>query len=224
MVIIGLIVTFFLIRSGISGNVESKLSRQFQVPVTVGSIGIGFSAIDVEKLIIDNPAGSILPKALSTVNITVSAPLTRYLKNHIVIDEISVTNIDLGLEFDSPSGPKGNWTQLMSHYEDAPEGAKQPNRTVFIKRLVLNNISVQLVYKTNSKNIRRLPLIKQIVLTDIHSSAGVPMHQIMESILGQMLKSVFLEENLKNMIEGIIKNPPATVKELFKLPFKGLFK
>ncbi len=224
LVLIGLVITFFLVRSGLSGTIERKMTSQFKVPVSVGSVSLGFSAIGFKKLVIGNTKGSVLPTALSTVNITINAPVTRYFKQDVVIDEISVSNIQLGLEFDSASGTRGNWTEIMSNYENAPEPASQDTRTVFIKRLVLNNISVDVVYRTNPKKIKRLPLIPQIVLTNISSTGGVPMHQIMESVLGQMLKSVFMKENLNNMLNDIIKNPPKNAQDLLKIPFKGLFK
>lgn len=224
LVLIGLVVTFFLIRAGLSGTIERKMTSQFQVPVSVGSVSLGFSAIGFKKLVIGNPKGAVLPTALSTVNITINAPVTRYFKQDVVIDEISVSDIQLGLEFDSAGGTKGNWTEIMSNYENAPEPSAEDTRTVFIKRLVLNNISVDVVYRTNPKKIKRLPLIPQIVLTNISSTGGVPMHQIMESVLGQMLKSVFLKENMKDMLDEVIKNPPKTAEDWLKVPFKRLFK
>jgi hypothetical protein len=224
LVLIGLVVTFFIVRSGLSANMARKMQSQLGVPVTVGSVQIGYSAVEIDKLTIGNPNGSILPKALSTNNIAITTPVTQYFKRDIVIEEITVSDIYLGLEFDSPSGTSGNWTQIMNNYENAPQPASESTRTVHIKRLVLNNISVDVVYRSNGKKIKRLRTIPQIVLTDISSTGGVPMHQIMESVLGQMLESVFMKENLKNMLNDIIKNPPKTAQDLLKLPFKGLFK
>ena len=224
LVLVGLVATFFIVRSGLSGNLASKMEKQLGVSVTVGSVGIGFSAVEIDKLTIGNPKGAILPQALSTNNITITTPVTNYFKDHIVIEEITVSDIYLGLEFDSPAGTSGNWTRIMNNYENAPEPESESSRTVHINRLVLNNISVEVVYRSNGSKIKRLQTIPQIVLTDISSTGGVPMHQIMESVLGQMLKSVFMKENLKNMLDDIIKNPPKSAQDLLKLPFKGLFK
>ncbi len=224
LVLIGLTVTFFIVRSGLSANMARKMESQLGVSVTVGSVQIGVSAVEVDKLTIGNPKGAILPKALSTSNITITTPITHYFKKHIEIKEITVSDIYLGLEFDSPAGTSGNWTRIMSNYENAPQTASEDTRTVHINRLVLNNISVEVVYRSNGSKIKRLQTIPQIVLTDISSTGGVPIHQIMESVLGQMLKSVFMKENLKNMLDDIIKNPPKSAQDLLKLPFKGLFK
>jgi hypothetical protein len=43
----------------------------------------------------------------------------------------------------------------------------------------------------------------------------------MNSVLAQMLQSVFLKENLKNMLDNLIQQPEQIQK--FITPFKGLF-
>lgn len=90
-----------------------------------------------------------------------------------------------------------------------------------IKRLVLNNISVDLIFKKDGGKIKKLPTIDQIVLTDITSEGGILLDQLMDSVLGQMLKSVFTRENLQNMLKDLLQ-PQKTLDKVFK-PFKGLF-
>jgi uridylate kinase len=95
-------------------------------------------------------------------------------------------------------------------------------RTVLIHRLVLTNISVDVVYRSDGGKVKRLPKIDQIVLTDVSSEGGVPMDQVMNSVLGQMLKQIFIKENLKNMLDGILQNQGNGTLEKIITPFKGL--
>ena len=225
LIVVAVVVALFLVRATIPGTIASKLSKQLQTPVSIGNMHIGFYVLGFKDLKISSPKYSTLPNALTVDDISIHCAIPRYFDTHIVINEITLSDIYLGLEFDSPSSVKGNWTRLMTNYDnDTGEGTKNKNRTVLIKRLVLKNISVDLVYLTKSGKIKRLPPIDEIVLTNITNTGGFPMDQIAESVLGQMLKSIFMRENLKNMLEGIIKNPPGTAKDLLKIPFKGVFK
>ncbi len=58
-------------------------------------------------------------------------------------------------------------------------------------------------------------------LTEISSEGGLPMDQILNSVLGQMLKEVFVKQNLKNMIQQFM-NTPSPVQQ-YLAPFKGFF-
>ncbi|MBS0627470.1 MAG: hypothetical protein JSS09_04590, partial [Verrucomicrobia bacterium] len=101
--------------------------------------------------------------------------------------------------------------------------SSESTKTVLIKTLVLTNIQVDLVYKSKGDGVKKLPPIDKIVLTNINTAEGLPMNQIMHSVLGQMLKSVFIKENLKDAVDGLLQEPESTLDKLLT-PFQGLFK
>ncbi len=229
----------FIFWSHLPDKVAQELSQKFKVPVQIDSFGIGWGKIDAKKITVGNPPGSILAKALAVDEVDVLAPFTRYLNQKIVIDEIDLKNVYLGLEFDSASGTSGNWTRIMGNLQQsmgmdtnskvqkkqkkgqqatAPSGSKQ---SVLIHRIVLTNIDVDVVYRKEGGKIKRLPRIPRMELTEISSEGGVPMDQILNSVLGEMLKQVFIKENLKNMIQDFM-NTPSPVQQYLQ-PFKGFF-
>ncbi|HSX12789.1 MAG TPA: hypothetical protein VLF61_04785, partial [Rhabdochlamydiaceae bacterium] len=166
-----------------------------------------------------------LPKAFSADTIKISAPLTQYLKKNIVIEEVHIDGIYLGLEFDSISGTNGNWTMIMSNFAHAKEQEKKEKagqKTVLIKKLVFTNISTYLVFTKEKIGIKRLPKIDRMEFHNVSSEGGFPTDQLLNSVLGQMLRSVFEKENLKNMLKDILDNPQDTIENTIKL-FKGLF-
>jgi hypothetical protein len=111
----------------------------------------------------------------------------------------------------------------MSNLASATASAsKEESKTVIIQELILTNIQVDVVYKSGG-SVKKLKPIARIVLHDINSSEGFPADQIMKSVLGQMLKSVFVEENLKNMFEDLLTNPPKNAADAILQPFKSLF-
>lgn len=222
----------------------NNLSKKLGVPVEIEDISLGFSHITVENFEIGNVPNGILPKAFSVETLAVNAPLGRYLNDQIVIDTIKLDNVYLGLEFDSATSTNGNWTRIMSNLQDstdtdqnvppsersrkrksqqqAPANTPKTGKSLLIKELIINNISVDLVYVKGDGKIKKLPMIKQIVLRNISSEEGFPMDQLMNSVLGQMLQQVFIQQNLKNMIQELV--PKAQDLNNLLDPFKGLLK
>jgi hypothetical protein len=242
IIILAAVVIGFIFWSRVPDILANNLSKKMKVSVEIDGIGLGWGTIDVKKIQIGNPPGSILAKAFTCNEIDVISPFTRYLDQDIVIDEIDVKDVYLGLEFDSASGTSGNWTTIMGNLksttgagtdtgrhqkrrkkeEPAPSASNGNSRTVLIHRLVLTNIDVDVVYRKDGGKVQKLPNIPRIELTEISSEGGLPLDQIMNSVLGEMLKQVFLKQNLKNMMQNLIENPNNPIRQYLS-PFKGLF-
>ena len=222
LIILAAAIVGFIFWSRVPDMLANNLSKKMKVSVTIDSMGLGLGSIDLHKIDIGNLPKSILSKAFSCNEIDVKAPLMRYLSKNIVIDEIDLKDVYLGLEFDSPSGTKGNWTRIMSNMQSTSSISKEKKteRTVLIHRIVLTNINVDVVYKKDGGKIKKLPTIDRIELTEISSEGGIPMDQITNSVLGEMLKQVFIKENLKNMMQDLLQDPPPLSKNISR-PLKG---
>jgi hypothetical protein len=237
VVILAAVVIGFIFWSRIPDMIASNLSKKLKVPVEIESFGLGMSKIDVKKVQIGNPPGSILNRSFACDEIDILAPLTRYMNKRIIIDEIDIKNVYLGLEFDSASGTSGNWTKIMNNLhqttgtpsqkqgkrkksKEAPP-AESSGRSVLIHKIVLTNIDVDVVYRKEGSKVKRLPRIPRMELTEISSEGGVPTDQILNSVLGEMLKQVFIKENLKNMMQDLMDVPSPI--QPYIAPFKGLF-
>lgn len=221
IVIVGLISVLYIAWSRLPDMLANDLSNSLGVPVSIKSMHFGPRKIEVNNLSIGNPKGYSLPKAFSAEEIELRAPVTTYFTNNIVVDEIEVDDIYLGIEFDSTTSTNGNWRVIFKHFNENPDWAKKTRKKVLIKRLVFKNIRTELLFKTDG-GIKKLPIIKQIVLTNISTEGGVPVDQLMNSVLGQMLKEVFIQQNLNNMLKDLLKDPKKTVDKFLK-PFEGIF-
>lgn len=206
---------------------SNKLSEKLRVPVNIEDVDLGWREIDIDQVVIGNPPGSILSKAFSCRTIQILAPFFNYLRPQIIIDKVEVDNIYLGLEFDSATGTSGNWTRIMANLKKSMgEPEKKPTqektRSVLIRRLILTNIDVDVVYRKEGGKVQRLKRIDRIELTDVSSEGGLPVDQLMNSVLGQMLKSVFEKQNLKNMLQNLLQEPSGTIQKYLG-PFQGLW-
>lgn len=225
ILIIAIVFLVIMGKSRLPDMLANNLAKKLQVAVSIDSMQIQSSEIGVKKLEIANAKGYSLPKAFSAEEILVKTPYTEYFHNPIIVEEIEVNDIYLGLEFDSAKGSSGNWTKIMSNYKKGAhlEESENNTRQIQIKKLILNNIQADLLFNKNGGKIKRLPTINQIILTNITTEkGGFPTDQLMSSILGQMLKEVFIQENLGNMIQGVFDQPTKAFKNVTK-PLKGFF-
>jgi uncharacterized protein involved in outer membrane biogenesis len=210
--IIAILVAFigaFLLWSRMPDIASRKLSKTLGVSVNIGDIGLSPSRITVQNFDVGNPYGCKLSHALQTQEIDILAPILNYLKDDIVIDRIDMKNVYIGLEFDSPHGTKGNWATIMNNTErsQAASSSTSAEKTVLIRRLVLTNIQPDLLYRSEGK-VRHLPTIPRIELVNISSKGGDLSDQLMNSALGQMVKEIFIKENLKDALDKIFKQIP----------------
>lgn len=106
--------------------------------------------------------------------------------------------------------------------EPEKKPTQEKTRSVLIRRLILTNIDVDVVYRKEGGKVQRLKRIDRIELTDVSSEGGLPVDQLMNSVLGQMLKSVFEKQNLKNMLQNLLQEPSGTIQKYLG-PFQGLW-
>ncbi|MBI2743060.1 MAG: AsmA family protein [Chlamydiales bacterium] len=218
------VVVAFVAWNRVPDMLSTRLSKALGVGVSIGGMGITPASLSMKNLEIGNPAGSILAKAFSCGLIGVNAPLTRYLSDDIVIEEIRLENVYLGLEFKNAKGTDGNWTVIMGNLQksiasEQPKESKGPSRTVLIKKLALVNLDTDVVYREDGGKVKHLPTIPYMELTNLSSEGAFPVDQLMSSVLGQMLKQVFIKQNLNNMIQDVLKDPTGTVDKYLG-PFK----
>lgn len=221
VIVIVAIVLFFIGLSRVPDMLAGNLSKKFGVPVSIDSMHFGFDEIEVENMEIGNPKGYSLPKAFSAEEIEISTPITHFLKDDIEIDEVEVDNIYLGIEFDSKSSTQGNWTTIFANFKQRTALDEKTGKKIFIKKLTFRNIRTELLFRNNG-GVQKLPLIREITLKNISTEGGVPTDQLTGSILGQMIKEVFIQQNMENLLQGIIQSPGKAVDTFLK-PFEGFF-
>jgi hypothetical protein len=213
------IMGFYIIWDRIPDKIAKTLTQSLQTPVFVGNATISPSKLGLQKIVVNSPKSSSLSKAFSCDTFSVHAWLGNYLKKNIEIDLIELDTVYLGLEFDSVKDATGNWTRLMSNLAQASYNNKSSSsKTVLIKKLVIRNISCQVVYNDRKDKVINLKPIAILEFENISSDGGFPVEQLSNSVLGKMLKEVFVRENLNDMLNKLIQ--PQQQIDKFLKPFK----
>lgn len=218
-IMLTLIMAGYLIWNTVPSKLGSHLSQNLKTTVFIGDATFGLNQISFYKLAINSPRNSKLPQAFACESLHVDAFAGQYLKNDITIDLIELDDVYLGLEFDSPKSTTGNWSRLMDNLQETTQATNASStKTVLIKRLVIKNINCQVVYANKNDGVINLKPIPEIVFENISSSEGFPIDQLTNSVLGKMLKEVFVRQNLQDMLNKWI-NPQQQLNKALK-PFK----
>ncbi len=204
LIIVGLIIAFQLCVSIGTIILTNSLSRKMRVKVEIDNVDISWRKVSVNGITIHNLQGSILPYAFKADNITIKTPFHEYFGKHTVIDDIILDNVYLGLEFDSISGETGNWTRIMTNLRCASEKDEMKkhygDHEVFIKNIYVNDVQAQVTYR-DKDTIIDLPHIESMDFHDLSSEGEEVSYQIMNSVLGETLVSIFIRQNIGNMLK-----------------------
>lgn len=190
--------------------VSKALSNKAGVPVSISHLTLTPKNIGVYDLKVKNPKGSTLDYALKAKKITSKANVTTYFHQNITIDYLELDKIYLGLEFNSTRSSDGNWTTIMNNLRSSlkdDQATAGPKKKVLIKKLVVKNLNIDLVFKQGNKGIQHLKPIKHMEFDNVSSEGGLPTAQIMNLIMSQVLKEVFSKENIMNMLKNSIETP-----------------
>lgn len=220
IVLLAVIIFAFIAKSRLPDIVSNNLSKKIHVPVQIDDIRIAWNKIDIDKITIGNPTGSVLPKAFSCEHLFVLAPVTNYIKKHVVVDQIEIDNVYLGLEFKTPLGTDGNWSKIIDQVNKS--SSTNSSRTVLIRKFILTNIYVDLVYRSEGTTVKRLRHIDRIELNDVSSKEGISSNQLTSLLIKEALKSILLEQDLQNLIQDVIQNPKEGIKNILH-PLKKIF-
>ena len=217
--IICLFVLVFVGKNYLPGWISTTLSQKMGVRVWINRISATPRTTQIHFLTISNPSGFILDTALKARLIEAKAPIYAFLNQHVVIDLVTVSDLYLGLEFVSETNTTGNWTVIVNNLQNSlSQSNVDTGKTFLIKLLSVNNINIDLVFRKNDGKIRHLKPISHMEFRNISSDGPFPMEQLTKIVMSEVLKKIFLENNLKNMLQDAFQNPAQGVlRSLFSL-------
>ncbi len=213
-------------RSDILAN---YLSEKLGVHTTIESIDMDWSSFKINKLVVHNPKGYKMDKAMEVGAITFKAPLINYFKKNIKIDAITFNNVWAGIEFSDSKNTNGNWTQIIQNTDSnfsstsaageiTEKTSIRYDRTVLIELLGLYNVNVDLLL-SGERNPRKLNSIPKMEFTNVGTQKGLPIEEITEVIIKKLMEQISLMEGVANMVMGI----PGQATKILLSPFKVLF-
>lgn len=206
--------------------ISKTLTNKAKVPVSIKYLSLTPNSIGVFGLKVKNPKNSELTYALKAKKIKSQAPLMTYFRQNIVIDELKVSHAYLGLEFESALRPQGNWTVIMNNlrqslHKDQKKPKENP-KNVLIKRLIIKNLDIDLLIKQPKGKVQHLKPIESMEFENITSEGGLPTAQIMNLVMSEVLKEVFSQQNLMDMLKGTLQPPSMNNPQIFD-GIKSLF-
>lgn len=189
--------------------ISSHLSNTMGVPISIQRVSFTPHTTQIHQLLIKNPSGCILDTALKVQQILADTSLFTFFHQDVIIHQVTLSELYLGLEFESISNTAGNWTVIINNLQKALGNTTQKgeNKRFLIRTLAVRDMNIDLVFRKNDGKIRHLKPIPDMEFKNVSSDGPFPMEQLTKVVMSEILKKVFLENQLKNMLQGIFQAP-----------------
>lgn len=192
-------VAVYLLKRQILANI---LSRELGVRVHIESLTKSGDLISIGGISVGNVKNGELPLSLQVKMITLKAPFGNYFKKRVVIDNISMSDVTLNLEFLNSSQTESNWITILN---SITEGEKPPKRegkgrSAVIKKLTVNPLNVNVLVL--GQEVKSFAPINNLTFTDLDTQNGDLSRRITYQIASRLLKRAFVDEALKQIIES----------------------
>jgi len=194
---------------------QTILSRILRTPVQVAAIEISKDGLYVQKLEVHNPADCLLQNAFSCSSINFKMNWKELTKafiddnsKGIVVDEVRICQPYMSLELFNLLGSDNNWTRILNHLNSKkPTRDKhKPARTFTIKKIILENIQVEIRNHLIGKAVIRPKEIEQIEINDIGSKSPMTSQQLVYIIATTVLNQVGKNLDLPSLSREILLN------------------
>jgi len=173
------------------------LSKQLHAPVAIHSLNIDNASAEMTHLWIGNPMHSKTATAFAAEALKTVARLDQLLSNPLTIENITIDNIFVGIEFYDQKGEDNNWSRIL--HEDT---IKNNTRDYLIQTLTLRNLVVELTQADGK--IKRYPEIQEIEFHNITSETGFPIEEIEKAIFDLLMQNLFKKLQLNELIKTIV--------------------
>lgn len=175
------------------------ISNHVRAPVTIQTLDMTKTQIDISNLWIGNPPRSRTATSFSAETIEIDTELYQIMNDPLIIDRIDIANIFVGLEY--YANGETNWTIMLNE----PSGQKK-GRDYLIRTLILENLTVEVTQANGQK--KRYPTIERMEFHDISSDTGFPVKEIEKAIFNLMMKNIIDKFNLLKQPLNIPGNAP----------------
>jgi hypothetical protein len=184
---------------------SSYLSSHLKMDVSVGRISVGTGQMKIGNFSISNPKGYKTPTAFKAASIDALYQWKQVRGNPSVIDQILIDGIFLDIEFSNSLSTQNNWSELIRQMPKKKNGSRE----VIIKRLILNNMTVQ-IRNQGLLDSSKTQTFNQMEFTDISSKEGFPTHEL----IAKIFSNAGLMDTIKDVVPG---GPGGIIKKL--IPF-----
>lgn len=193
LVIIALLVALWLLKGPI---IASYLSKKLDVNVFIGNISVSTKKTNITRFKINNPIGSRTNTAFSSKEISIQYQWNRLKADPSVIDQITLSDVFLGIEFYNLTGSQNNWTTILENVNQEKKKERE-GKEVIIKRLIITDLSVQVRGKGLFESWKKVKEIPRIEFRNISSRKGFPTQELIRKIFDEANIQKYLKEALQ---------------------------
>jgi len=197
---------------------DSSLSRTFAVPVRVSSFNFSQKNIAVENLEIYNIPKSAVDKAMSIGSVEIKTPLHRFLQVNTIIDEITLNNVEVNVEFYDEKQTDMNWDYILAASSIASSSPVDSDAAVvLIRTLKITNLTVTVRTPNEKPKVYHIP--QTVTYKNLNSRRGIPTTVIADMIVRITLMEVFSIGGLARLAGTLFDTALSPFEKILELPF-----
>jgi len=209
-----LILAIILCYIFIATIIGSILTSSFGTKTTVSNAALMPNFLKLWHIHVSNPPPGKDPNALTIGRLKIETPMIRFFKDDVVIDLISLDDLNLYIEVLPGNGQITNWDKIVNQPSSKPSPPpSKSNKHTTIKELSINNITVKY---TDEKGKTSVTKIDNLTFKNLSTKEGNITAQIAKAIL---LKMIF---NVQNVVKFPLKLSKESVNDTFNKGIKPL--
>jgi hypothetical protein len=222
IIIAGIIVFLLVGNSLIRMGIEKGASSALKVPVELGSVSVHpfASKVELQNLVVHNPAGYEIPTLLKLGDGRVKVDIGSLMSDTVDIDYVILDNVDLSIE---QKGLSTNLNDIIKSLPKTPEQAqaqeKAPGKKLRIKTLEINNVNVTAKLLPIPGKATQVTLkLAPIKMTDLGSDNKLDMATLSGKIFAAIAEGVAKQgtDLLPSDITGPLKSGLGQVQGLLQ--------
>ncbi|MFA5249923.1 MAG: hypothetical protein WC371_00740 [Parachlamydiales bacterium] len=186
----------FYIAGHLPQTASFLLSKNFKFPIKLQELKFKPGGLKLSELEIFNLHPSAFDPALECQTIEIATTLKKIFSKQLTIDEILMQKIVLNIQFFDQAKKENNFSHLIS---EKPKKSKH-QRPYLIKKLILQDIRVELIFADGSKQSVK---IRELAFANITEKSGFPVDQIEKAILHEIIRSIFNQLGIKDLIRNL---------------------
>lgn len=197
VILAGLLLSAFVAWANKTHIVANFLSQELHVPIAIRSVHLNRDLAILSRITAGNPPRSKSKSSFSASQVQINTTWRKLVSNPLLIEEIKIDDIFISVELYNQDGTDNNWSHILRKNKNNQKKIKP----YLIKRLTLNNITVELVHANGT--IKRYPPIEQMIFADISSESGFPAGELEKALFRIMMQDIFQRFNLNQLLQTI---------------------
>lgn len=197
----------FYINANGANIIARFLSKQMKTEVFIDSASLGLREISLKGFRILNPEGSTLPDAFKADSISVTFQPSSLFNNIVLVEQITITNPTVTVEFYNLKGTDNNWMPIFQNLSKESDTDKKStpksSKRVIIDNLLIDHLTIQAQHRMMGSYSLNLPIKNTLEFHNLSDEKALAYKQAIAVIFKTILEPITKTAGFKDLLSNI---------------------